>query len=68
MGTLANSENPDEMPQNVAFHQGLHVCLLTQKRSPGTEIVTSYYRIFEIQEGQFHTYCINLYVYISPSE
>ena len=24
MGTLANSEDPDEMPQNVAFHQGLH--------------------------------------------
>ena len=27
MGTLANSEDPDEMPHNVAFHQGLH-CLL----------------------------------------
>ena len=25
--TLANSEDPDEMPQNVAFHLGLH-CLL----------------------------------------
>ena len=24
--TLANSEDPDEMPHNVAFHQGLH-CL-----------------------------------------
>ena len=21
---MANSEDPDEMPQNVAFHQGLH--------------------------------------------
>ena len=29
MGTLANSEDPDEMPQNAAFHQGLH-CLLMQ--------------------------------------
>ena len=29
MGTFANSEDPDEMPDNVAFHQGLH-CLLTQ--------------------------------------
>ena len=30
MCTLANSEDPDEMPLNVAFHQGLH-CLLRQK-------------------------------------
>ena len=29
-GILANSEDPDEMSQNVAFHQGLH-CLLTIK-------------------------------------
>ena len=27
MGTLANSEDPDGMQHNVAFHQGLH-CLL----------------------------------------
>ena len=25
-GSLANSEYPDEMPQNVTFHPGLH-CL-----------------------------------------
>ena len=24
MSTLANSEDPDEMPYNVAFHQGLY--------------------------------------------
>ena len=24
MDTFANSEDPDEMPQNVAFHLGLH--------------------------------------------
>ena len=30
MGTLANSEDPDEMLHNAAFHQGLH-CLLRQK-------------------------------------
>ena len=35
MGTLANSEDPDEMPLNVAFHQSLH-CLL--KRSSEKEI------------------------------
>ena len=33
MGTLANSEDPDEMQHNAAFHQGLH-CLLRLKRSP----------------------------------
>ena len=25
-GTLINSDGPDEMPHNAAFHQGLH-CL-----------------------------------------
>ena len=28
MGSLANSEDPGEMPQNAAFYLGLH-CLLT---------------------------------------
>ena len=37
MDTLANSEDPDEMQQNAAFHQGLH-CLLRLKQSSGTEI------------------------------
>ena len=37
MRSLANSENPDEMLQNAAFHQGLH-CLLRQIRSSTKEI------------------------------
>ena len=37
MGTLANSEDPDEMQHNAAFHQGLHY-LLGFKYSSGTEI------------------------------
>ena len=37
MGNLANSEDPDGMQHNVAFHQGLH-CLLRQNRSPEKEI------------------------------
>ena len=37
MGTLANSEDPDEMLHNAAFHQGLH-CLLRQNRSSEKEI------------------------------
>ena len=32
MRTLANSEDPDEMPHHAAFHLGLHY-LLRQKRS-----------------------------------
>ena len=29
MSTLSNSEDPDEMPQSAAFHQGIHCLLLT---------------------------------------
>ena len=37
MGTLANSEDPDEMQHNAAFHQGLH-CLLRRKQFSVTRI------------------------------
>ena len=38
MGTLANSEDPDEMPPNIGpFHQDLQ-CLLRQNQSPEKEI------------------------------
>ena len=37
MGTLVNSEDPDEMQHSAAFHQGLH-CLLRLKQPSGTEI------------------------------
>ena len=36
-GTLENSEDPDEMPHNAAFHQGIH-CLLRQNRYSEKEI------------------------------
>ena len=36
MSTLANSEDPDEMLHNAAFHQGLH-CLPRQKQSSEKE-------------------------------
>ena len=32
MGTMANGEDPDEMPQKAAFYQSLH-CLLRQNPS-----------------------------------
>ena len=34
MHTLTNSEDPDKMSQNVAFHQRLH-CLLRYKQYSG---------------------------------
>ena len=37
MGTLANSEDPDEMQHDAAFHQGLH-CLLRSKQHSETEM------------------------------
>ena len=36
MGTFANSEDPDEMLHNAAFHQGLQ-CLLRLKQSSENE-------------------------------
>ena len=37
MGSLTNSEDPDEMQHNAAFHQGLHF-LLRSKQFSGTNI------------------------------
>ena len=37
MGTFINSEDPDEMLQNTAFHQDLHF-LLRSKQFSGAEI------------------------------
>ena len=37
MGTLTNSEDPDEMQHHAAFHQDLH-CLLRLKQLSRTEI------------------------------
>ena len=31
MGSMVNTEDPDEMPHMVAFHQGLHCLLLKTK-------------------------------------
>ena len=38
MGTMASSENPGEMPQNAAFHLGLH-CLLGYKNLHGMKYI-----------------------------
>ena len=40
MSTFANSEGPDEMPHNAAFHQNLTVC------KGKTDLQTKEYNIF----------------------
>ena len=37
MGTFTNTEDPDEMPHNAAFHKVLH-CLLWVTRSSDKKI------------------------------
>ena len=44
MGTLENSEDPDEMLHNAAFHQGLR-CLLSQNQSSDKEIQGGGYNV-----------------------
>ena len=39
--TTGDSKDPDEMPHNTAFHQGLH-CLLRQKLSSEKETSLSF--------------------------
>ena len=41
MGIFTNSEDPEEMPHNAAFHQGLH-CLYRQSRSSDIIILFSF--------------------------
>ena len=38
MGASANSEDPDEVPNETVFHQGL-LCLLENKWSPGERYI-----------------------------
>ena len=42
MGTIALSEDTDEMPHYAAFHQGLH-CLRRQNRSSENVIQVQYF-------------------------
>ena len=53
------------MQHNAAFQQALH-CLLSLKPSSGTkqkhdDLENSSLYTFKVQNGQFHTNCINLY-------
>ena len=52
MGTLANLEDPDEMPHDAAFHQALH-CLLRQNKSSVKEI--------QYFIGTYNLWSLNIY-------
>ena len=60
MGTMANTEDPDEMQDNAAFHQGLH-CLLRFEQPSGTETHQNLEKFYgnlwllKVQNGQSHT-------------
>ena len=54
LGTLANSEDPDEMLHNLAFHVGQH-CLLRQNQSSEKK-----YKMFL----EIITYDPSIYIYI----
>ena len=55
---MKNSEDPDEIPHNAAFHQGLHY-LLRLKQSLGTEIHQNLETPI-IYNKQSHPYCFDL--------
>ena len=65
MGTMANSEDPDEMQHHAAFHQGLH-CLLRLKQPSGTEIHHNIENFTSCHPLKYkmgsYTYCINIIV------
>ena len=61
MRSLVKIEDPDEMPHNAAFHQGLH-CLLLQKQSLVKEIhfLCENFNLWplSIYNGPSEVYCI----------
>ena len=61
MGTFINREDPDEMPHNAAFHQGLH-CMFRLKRSSDKKnkiFLENYKRTpLDMYNGLSQVYCI----------
>ena len=58
---MANYEDTDEMQYNAAFYQGLHY-LLRLKQPSRTEIHNNLdLSPLKVQNGESHTYCINMY-------
>ena len=55
--TLANSEDPDEMQHNAAFHQGLH-CLKGKKDLTKEYILFLNYNLTPLDMYNGHVYCL----------
>ena len=69
MSTFTNSEDPDKMQHNAAFHQGLHYLQWLNK--PTEQKCTIVQNIFNtIQNGLYPTNYIYIYQYVreNPSE
>ena len=64
MGTLANSEDQDEMQHNAAFHLGLH-CVLRLKQSSGTKI---HHNLEKSTSTQCAAPLLHQFVWKNPSE
>ena len=61
MSTFANSEDPDEMQHNNAFHQGLHCFVKVKKtfRQKNQIFFENYNPIpLDMNNGLSHVYCI----------
>ena len=64
---MTNSEDPDEIQHDTAFHQSLH-CSLILKQPSWTELhseleTSTVPPSLIMQNGQSHTYCIILSTY-----
>ena len=58
MGTLTNSEDPDEMPHDAAFHQGLHCKGKNNSQGQKCIIIEMAYPCpLKIYNGHFHLDC-----------
>ena len=53
MGTLATSEDQNEMSHQVVFYQGLH-CLLRQNQSSEKEIQYFFLKLLPVTPQYFH--------------
>ena len=73
LGTVKNSEDPDEMPHNAAFYLGLPLFAKIKtifKDKKTTSYLFKKFHPLKMQNAQFKTYCINMYgkIHQNPSE
>ena len=60
MGTFINCEDPDEMPHNAAFNQGLHRLLSLKDLQTKNTIFFENYKLtpLDMYNGRSQVYCI----------